>query len=453
MNTITRFEITNLHGCKNVRLRLVDNTLILVGENGAGKTTVLNLLYYLLSGQWSSMAKYQFEEITIRIGGKDHKLRFADLEKSLLSIDKRLFRSLPPSVRHKITMLLEQAQGRLVPMELERLCHEYGIPFEYLLEEIGPGLKGLGRSREQLQGLLGEIRTALSSQLLFLPTYRRIEQELNLIFKGLDERELKQRRDLLNARRSEETFVELVEFGMKDVESAVSSTLSQLSTFARDSLNNLTFGYLGDIVEEQYAKVDLTGIKRADDQTISNILDRIQEHILSSENKSHLRDIINRVKRNQPQTEHTKVICHYFTKLMAFQKDLETKEAQIRAFCKVCNEYLTDKEFRYDFSQFTFSIQRTGFAKDSGEIKLHQLSSGEKQIVSLFSHLYLSGERNYFVLIDEPELSLSVPWQRRFLPDIRNADFCTGLVAVTHSPFIYENNLRKYAHGLGEFAS
>src|SRR5271170_3642807 len=67
------------------------------------------------------------------------------------------------------------------------------------------------------------------------------------------------------------------------------------------------------------------------------------------------------------------------------------------------------------------------------EIKLSHLSSGEKQIVSLFSHLYLSGGDQYFVLIDEPELSLSVPWQRRFLVDIRSASFCVGLVAVTHS--------------------
>ena len=71
--------------------------------------------------------------------------------------------------------------------------------------------------------------------------------------------------------------------------------------------------------------------------------------------------------------------------------------------------------------------------------------------MSLFSHLYLSGGQEYFVLIDEPELSLSVSWQRKFVSDIRKADFCTGLVAVTHSPFIYDNELRKYAHGIGEF--
>src|SRR5208337_1482539 len=66
-------------------------------------------------------------------------------------------------------------------------------------------------------------------------------------------------------------------------------------------------------------------------------------------------------------------------------------------------------------------------------------------------HLYLSGRDRFFVLIDEPELSLSVPWQRRFLLDIRKASFCAGLVAATHLPFIYDNELRKNTHAVGEF--
>lgn len=132
MNTITRFEIRKLHGYKNFQLRLVNNTLILVGENGAGKTTVLNLFYYLLSGQWSSMAKYQFEEVSIRIGSKDHRLRYSDLEKSLQNIDRRFFLRLPPSVRQRVAMLMEQTEGRLVPPELRahlcRIRHSLRLP-------------------------------------------------------------------------------------------------------------------------------------------------------------------------------------------------------------------------------------------------------------------------------------------------------------------------------------
>ncbi|MFN7311584.1 MAG: AAA family ATPase [Vampirovibrionales bacterium] len=85
-------------------------------------------------------------------------------------------------------------------------------------------------------------------------------------------------------------------------------------------------------------------------------------------------------------------------------------------------------------------------------IKLSQLSSGEKQLVSLFTHLYLAEGKQYFVIIDEPEISLSVEWQKTFLQDIRNGTFCSGLFVATHSPFMFANDLlRPYAYGVREF--
>lgn len=451
MSSITRFEIKKLHGYKNIDLKMVDNTLILVGENGAGKTTVLQLFYYLLSGQWSLMANYQFESVSMTIEGKPYSLPYADIEKSLRRIDYLVLDRFPPSVRNRVSSILGR-RGRLAIPELEIICEQYGIPLQFLLHQLDLfDESSINGDVEPLRLLLASIRESLDSQLLYLPTYRRIEQELSLIFKGLDDRELRNRGKLLTDQRKGDTFVELIEFGMKDVNDAVNETRNELDRFARESLNKLTFSYLGDVVEHKYATVDLKTIKDVTPETVENILNRIQEPILSSTNKQRLRDIINGVQIGKAQNEHDQVICHYFTKLMAFHEDLEAKEAKIVNFCRVCNEYMGGKEFKYDTSNFHFTIRHKGSDYDSGEIKLQHLSSGEKQIVSLFSHLYLSGGKKYFVLIDEPELSLSVPWQRKFLLDIKNADFCSGLVAVTHSPFIYENELKKYAHGLGEF--
>jgi predicted ATP-binding protein involved in virulence len=55
------------------------------------------------------------------------------------------------------------------------------------------------------------------------------------------------------------------------------------------------------------------------------------------------------------------------------------------------------------------------------------------------------------VVIDEPELSISEPWQRRFLQDLKDTGKCSGLIAVTHSPFVFENSLAEYAHSISEF--
>jgi predicted ATPase len=49
------------------------------------------------------------------------------------------------------------------------------------------------------------------------------------------------------------------------------------------------------------------------------------------------------------------------------------------------------------------------------------------------------------VLIDEPELSLSLDWQKHLLPDVINSPGCAQLLAITHSPFIFDNELDMYA--------
>jgi hypothetical protein len=189
------------------------------------------------------------------------------------------------------------------------------------------------------------------------------------------------------------------------------------------------------------------------EDTVRSVLDRIHESILTKKHKEHLFSVINSARSADAPTEHEKIIYHYFLKLLGFQQSLQEKERQISAFCDLCSEYIVDKRFIYDSQTFSFSIVPTDELQADRTITLSDLSSGEKQIVSLFSHLYLSGQQDFFVLIDEPELSLSVPWQRRFLKDIRAGLFCKGLVAVTHSPFIYDNDLRTYTHSLGEFVS
>jgi len=62
-------------------------------------------------------------------------------------------------------------------------------------------------------------------------------------------------------------------------------------------------------------------------------------------------------------------------------------------------------------------------------------------------------KKKFYIIIDEPELSISVPWQEKLLPDILSTTDCLGLLAVTHSPFIFNNNLKSFAHSLEEFTN
>jgi predicted ATP-binding protein involved in virulence len=77
-------------------------------------------------------------------------------------------------------------------------------------------------------------------------------------------------------------------------------------------------------------------------------------------------------------------------------------------------------------------------AADGADIKADQLSSGEQHEIVLLFHLLFRVSKNTLVLIDEPELSLHIDWQRRFLPEllaIAGHAQIDALVA-THSPYI-----------------
>lgn len=63
------------------------------------------------------------------------------------------------------------------------------------------------------------------------------------------------------------------------------------------------------------------------------------------------------------------------------------------------------------------------------------LSAGEKQMLSFISYnaLYV----NTPIIIDEPEISLHVDWQRRLLKLLMNQNTNNQIIIATHSPFIY----------------
>ncbi|AFL73630.1 AAA family ATPase [Thiocystis violascens] len=71
-------------------------------------------------------------------------------------------------------------------------------------------------------------------------------------------------------------------------------------------------------------------------------------------------------------------------------------------------------------------------------LALDALSSGEQHELVLHYDLLFRVRPNTLVLIDEPELSLHVAWQKRFLPDlleiVETAQF--DVLMATHSPFI-----------------
>lgn len=456
---IKRFCIFGLHNKYDIDIPIADNKLILVGVNGLGKTTVVSILYFLLTEQWTRLFEFEFTSLLIVINRKEILISRSDLE----DVDERRehyekrIRNLtrygyPPSLIRKISthpMLPELVSARELSSQLiEMVAEDLGIGPSMLRRMITEG--ALGKEQYDLFTYPESIRTFLESlkasgnyQILYLPTYRRIEQDLKAIFPELEERQIREmtsRNSMLSSRSK--NHVELVQFGMDDVETKIDTELKEISQSARSQLSNLTASYLRDIIRNIADSFDPELINSLDSAKIRAVLNRVEENTLEFKDKQELELAIERLRETpESVSERDKYLAHFFSRLLEIYNNLSLSEKNIQRLVDICNKYLEGKTLKYNDNDYTANV----FDLQDSAINWKLLSSGEKQVASLFTHLILTKERSQFVLIDEPELSLSVPWQKTLLPDILNSGSCTLLVAVTHSPFIYANELDRYA--------
>lgn len=122
-------------------------------------------------------------------------------------------------------------------------------------------------------------------------------------------------------------------------------------------------------------------------------------------------------------------------------EDLEV-EKDVEDFIKICENFLHNKTLKTKkyMSKILNSkkIEIEILDKDN-LLKDNELSKGEKEILSLFSKLYFKGKKDIILLIDEPENSLSINWQKELIPSIVKSGKCSLIVTMTHSPFIFQN--------------
>ena len=73
--------IYGLFGRYSIEIPFEKQVNIYIGENGLGKTTILNCIYFILEGKFSRLANIQFSEIIVKFKGdaKPYKISGADL--------------------------------------------------------------------------------------------------------------------------------------------------------------------------------------------------------------------------------------------------------------------------------------------------------------------------------------------------------------------------------------
>ena len=79
---------------------------------------------------------------------------------------------------------------------------------------------------------------------------------------------------------------------------------------------------------------------------------------------------------------------------------------------------------------------------DGSSLSLNELSSGEQEILVLFYKLIFESDVN-LLLIDEPEISLHIVWQKELLENLKSVVKLKKNIKViiaTHSPQIISHN-------------
>ena len=103
---------------------------------------------------------------------------------------------------------------------------------------------------------------------------------------------------------------------------------------------------------------------------------------------------------------------------------------KVRLFKDLIEERFVRKQIHVD-PQVGFRVTIHG-----NNVPIDKLSSGEQHQLVLYFELLFQLKSNALILIDEPELSLHVAWQRKFIPDlIRIIELNKfDVVLATHSP-------------------
>jgi predicted ATP-binding protein involved in virulence len=132
--------------------------------------------------------------------------------------------------------------------------------------------------------------------------------------------------------------------------------------------------------------------------------------------------------------ENAKVFLVYINDLEQKLKTFDELSEKLDLFTTILNKR------RFSYKSIHISKEKGFYIKNANdkEIELEQLSSGEQHQIIILYELIFNIKPNTLILIDEPEISLHITWQRDFLNDLFKIAKLQNIqvIMATHSPSI-----------------
>lgn len=375
---------------------------IIIGRNGTGKTTFMNILHSVLTVDLVGLAENDFESARISlINGSKRKtikvVKSEDLDYPFPLVTYQISRK-----KEKALRLIGGDDRRFSP-NMRRRLYEESTDLRRELDEL-TSVSSLSVYRLRSDDEY-EIRDRHGSRVLSPVDFRLsqvlaglTEFQLELAEKAQSVSKMLQREVLGSILYGEDDAEEKgweLKFDKDEEQSRLVSAYTQLNAVDTDIRKKIRFHV------------------SAIDQTISDIV-----ALKETEQKNGID-----IKPLEALRKTRRII----------ELSLDAKEknqkiySQIDQFLKVIKDFIGDKDF-------SFSSGRLVISNEHGEIDHTKLSSGEKQLIILMVEALLQKSNKHIFLADEPELSLHIAWQRKIIPAVKQINPNAQVIVATHSP-------------------
>lgn len=429
---IESVEIENLHGQYDVALELQPGLNVIYGKNGRGKTTIQHIIANALEQDFQRFQHLTFTKITLRSGTGDVlEISGGNGEDPIV-----LFNGSRTSY----------SNDRLSPAESDLISASFGSRSTYL-PAFRSILERTQRPRHSIESRDAEFERIVQNEIRlfqsapdggkpYLP-YDARERAANTASKTM------------TCRQWFGMFVPIIRYpSIADVEEGLAEEWSNAQTainrkeqlMFEDTFIRVFRSIAG--IDKPVAKSDaatiLASIERAITERETSSLDRREDLFAELNNVLQFGDLLS--------DSNTALLEIYNDVLLDRNTVRRSLTTRTRDFENSVNLFLDNKELKIGVpSQAPFRGRGVVYVK-SGKteaLNLSVLSSGERQILTMLYSASRNNTANGPFLIDEPELSLHVDWQRIVLREIGRQSPGRQIIACTHSPEVGADHMHQ----------
>jgi energy-coupling factor transporter ATP-binding protein EcfA2 len=389
--------------------------LLLYGDNGSGKTTILRILFYLLSHIDKQGHKSEIHEIRFR----KFLIQFADGTDVVAARQQDRDRGYSVKITRAGKVL---AQASYFQEERPASGNTRELLDYYKRKELHD---------VEHENLLQTLK-ALNLGMIYLSDSRNIfTTNPNINHPGTDEGS----EDSISVVRS------LRAASARESSSALARAVEQVSSWAtRQAFKGSAQGeedvnsVYANIISRLYAPQQL---QTSDLTAAINILEEQQQRSadfvrFGLTKPLKVREIVTSLLNMNSLSQNTAlaILQPYITGVKARLDALEPIRVQLAGFVDTMNSFYRNKSVQVDVNQGMVISSQNGERLHPG-----MLSSGEGQLLFLLASIIVAKDQSSLFMIDEPEISLNVRWQRQLIRSLLELtrDSKIQFLLATHS--------------------